>query len=89
MDKKECFGILENVFPLKENGLREVPSACFDCPDRVLCLRKAISTKEGIGMMAERLDHTPAKGFRGRLKRWSERKELSRQMEKNRKKGQK
>ena len=89
MDKKECFGILEKVFPLMDSGLREVPSGCFECPDHVLCLRKAISTKEGIGMRAERLDRTPAKGFRGRLKRWSEKKELSRQMEEKRKKGQK
>jgi len=89
MDKKECFGILEQVFPLKESGLRETPSECFECPDRVLCLRNAISTEEGIGMMAEKIDQTPAKGFRERLKRWSERKELSRQMEKKREKGRK
>lgn len=86
MDKKDCFGILEKVFPLKENGLREVPPDCFACPDRVQCLRTAISTDEGVEMQAERLERTPARGFRQRLVRWSERKELSRRMEKSRKK---
>jgi len=89
MDKKECFGILERVFPLGESGLREVPLECLECSDRVLCLRRAISTKEGIGMRTEKLNQTPAKGFRERLKRWSDRKELNRQMDKNREQGRK
>ena len=46
-EKNECFGILDNVFPISENGLREIVTECFQCPDRVLCLKIALSTEEG------------------------------------------
>jgi hypothetical protein len=89
MDKKECFGNLEKVFPLQTDGLREVPPECFACPERVGCLRAAINSEEGIGMRAERLDQIPVRSIRGRLRRWSEKKELNRQRERHREKRRK
>ena len=76
--KKECFGILDIVFPRSEKGLREVPPECFLCPDRVECMRAALKTKEGLEMRAENLDRTEAKGMLGRLQRWSGKKEFNR-----------
>jgi hypothetical protein len=86
MNKSECFGKLERVFPLKTHGLREVPAECFSCADRVVCLRTAIDSEEGISMRVERLDQTSLGGFKGRLRRWSEKKELNRKIEKKRQK---
>ena len=78
MAQKACFGILEEVFPEGDEGLREVPQACFDCPERVLCLKAALKTKEGLEMREGMLDRGPVGGLAGRLRRWSRKKELSR-----------
>jgi hypothetical protein len=80
MVKKECYGILEKVFPVGENGLREVVPECFECPDRVACLKTALSTKEGFEMRAEVLERASASGMISRLRQWSQKKELSRLM---------
>ena len=78
--QKECFGILDKVFPMGREGLREIVPGCFDCPDRGPCLKTALATREGLALRSEVLDRTPARGFVERLKRWSERKEFSRLM---------
>lgn len=78
MVKKDCYGILEKVFPMGREGHREVPPECFQCPDHVHCLKNALGTQEGLEMRAELLKRTPANGLRGRLRRWSEKKTLSR-----------
>ncbi len=86
MTKKDCFGILDKVFPVGEKGLREVVPECFQCHDRISCLKGALSTEEGLEMRAENLDRAGAGGMIGRLKRWSRKKELSRLMEEQKKK---
>lgn len=86
MEKKECFGILDRVFPISDKGYREVVTECFQCPERVPCLKQALATKEGIEMRARILDQAPVHGFMGRVKRWSQKKELSRLAEKENKK---
>lgn len=88
MENKECFSILENVFPMGERGFREVPPECFECSDKVACLTEALKTKEGLEMRSEHLDRVSKGGMIGWLKRWSQKKELSRLMDeqKNRKK---
>ncbi len=78
MEKKDCFGILDKVFPFGEEGLRQVPPDCFECPDRLPCLKAAINTKDGCDMRSENLKKIPVKGVLGRMKRWSQKKELSR-----------
>ncbi|MFC1494035.1 hypothetical protein ACFL6W_02035 [Thermodesulfobacteriota bacterium] len=80
MTKKEktCFGILDKVFPVGKEGLREVPQDCFDCDDRMPCLKKAINTEEGYKMRSDNLERIPREGIMGRIKRWSQKKELSR-----------
>ena len=78
MTQRTCFGILAEVFPEGDGGLREVPPACFDCPDRVLCLKAALKTKEGLEMRAGMLERAEGSGLVGRLRRWSQKKEVSR-----------
>lgn len=77
MEKKTCFGVLNRVFPVGDSGLREVPSSCLECPERVSCLRQALKTRQGLKMQAERLDRAEAYGMIDRLRRWSLKKELS------------
>ena len=78
MVKKTCFGVLDQVFPLGDRGLREVRPGCFQCPERVACLKAALDTREGVDMRAEILERVPTKGLMGRIKRWSHKKALSR-----------
>ena len=78
--EKGCFGVLDRVFPLAESGLREVPAGCFQCPERIACLKSAVSSREGLRMREEMLDRAEKAGLVGRIERWSRKKELSRLM---------
>ena len=78
--KKDCFGVLDKVFPMGKVGLREVVESCFECHDRKACLEAALTTKQGLEFRGELLLRIPASGLVGRLKRWSEKKELNRLM---------
>jgi hypothetical protein len=75
--RKECFGILENVFPVAETGMREVIPGCFDCADKTECLRAALSTLEGLGFREELLERRRSGGLAGLINRWSQKKRLS------------
>jgi len=86
MAKKDCFGILDKVFPVGENGLRGIIPECFQCPERTQCLKSALLTEEGLIMRADILDRAAAGGMIGRLKLWSQKKELSHLIRKEREK---
>ena len=86
METKDCFGILDRVFPMGDGGLREVPSECMGCPDKIECLRRAMSTQEGLELKGEMLDRAAATGMIGRLQRWSRKKALNRLMKEGKKK---
>ena len=77
-EKKECFGRLEAVFPMGKEGLRVVPERCFKCMERIACLKAALASPEGIEMQWGMIERDPEKGWKGRLRRWSKRKALSR-----------
>ena len=79
METRECFGELEEVFPMGSEGLREVVPECFQCSRRVECLRQALRTEEGIALRLDALERDLPQGFKGRFRRWSEKKALSRQ----------
>ncbi|MDZ7695491.1 MAG: hypothetical protein U5R49_00715 [Deltaproteobacteria bacterium] len=76
--KQKCFGSLDEVFPMGPEGLREVVPACFECPQKTDCLKAALKTEEGVELRSQILDRTPATGLVGRIRRWSEKKSLSR-----------
>ena len=61
-----------------KEGFRETPATCLQCPDKTSCLQTALKTDEGFKRRREVLDRSPAEGFVARLRRWSDRKELSR-----------
>ena len=86
MENKHCFGILERVFPVSDRGIREIVSECFDCTERVSCLKKALSTKEGLALRSDILERAPVDGILGRIRRWSNKKELSHMAEKEKNK---
>ena len=87
--KKDCYGILDQVFPVGEGGLRQVVPRCMECEERVECLRSALKSTEGIALQNEMLDRAAPSGMVGRIKRWSGKKHLYRQMKKNEKKDKK
>jgi hypothetical protein len=76
--QKDCFGILNRVFPMGKEGLREIVPACLGCPQRKACLQAALQTEEGFELRSQVLDRSSAGGFVGKVRRWSEKKELSR-----------
>ena len=76
--QRDCFGVLDRVFPMGKKGLREVVQSCFDCHDRKACLEVALATKQGLEFRSKLLDRIPASGLAGRFRRWSEKKELNR-----------
>jgi len=76
--KKDCFGILDKVFPMGREGLREIVRTCFECPEKKECLQAALKTDDGFNLREEALFRQPTGGIVGRLRRWSEKKELSR-----------
>ena len=79
-DRKACFGKLEEVFPMGEEGLREVGPSCQACPHGKACLQAALMTREGIRLRSEVLERAERKGLIGRLRRWSDKKALHRLM---------
>ncbi|MFH1090321.1 MAG: hypothetical protein V1742_02010 [Pseudomonadota bacterium] len=77
----DCFGCLEEVFPLGPDDLRSVKPACRQCPLVQECLRDAAASPAGLEMRAERLAAASRPfggGLTGFLKRWSELKSLHR-----------
>ena len=82
--RKDCFGILDNVFPMGNEGFREIVPECFKCSERKECLQAALQTEQGFELRSEALDRSSSGGLMGSLKRWSDKKALSK-----RQKGQK
>ena len=84
--RKDCFGRLNKVFPRGENNLREVPPGCFDCIDRKECLQTALDTEEGLEFKNGLIERNRGLGFMGHLKRWSDKKQLSRLLKRKKRK---
>ncbi len=77
-DEPECFGDLETVFPMGDDGLRESPDKCrIDCPFRTECLKSAIGGMKGDSVQNETVDRNYEAGAIGFLERWSKKKSLN------------
>lgn len=74
-----CYGNLEIVFPMGDNGLRNTPDACMACEDKTECLRTAMERPSGIEVREEMVDRAYSSGRLGFFQRWSRRKTFSRQ----------
>lgn len=69
-----CFGDMEKVFPRGADGLREVPKDCWDCEERVDCLKAAVGSADARREMDEdmaRREQEMTGGVTGFLRRWS------------------
>lgn len=86
-ERPYCYGKLDLVFPMGKNGFRESPESCFPCIFKTACLRQAMSSRDGLKVRVEMVDRAYEAGWMGKLKRWSSRKALNRQMQDEQKKG--
>lgn len=74
-----CFGSLETVFPMGDDGLRNTPDSCMACDEKTECLRAAMERPSGIEVREEMVDRAYSSGRLGFFQRWSRRKSFSRQ----------
>jgi hypothetical protein len=72
-----CYGDLETVFPMGEEGLRQTPASCMPCDCKTSCLRKAMADKGGLAVHEELVDRAYASGMVGFFERWSRKKALN------------
>ena len=73
-----CFGILEHVFPMGEDGLRKSPESCFACHCKTTCLQTALGGADGLKVREESVDRAYAAGIMNFWERWSRKKTLHR-----------
>ena len=74
----DCFGRLDMVFPMGEDGLRVTPDTCMACAWKTECLRAASQSRDGLKLDEEKVDRAYASGNMGFFERWSKRKALKR-----------
>jgi hypothetical protein len=81
---QECFGDLDRVFPKGPGGVRVVPVSCWACPQRVPCLREAVTKAENKKALNQELASRQEQaqgGLTGFIRRWSRLKSQSRKEE--------
>lgn len=77
-----CFGELEKVFPMQENGLRQTPESCFfHCPVKTRCLKQAMASKDGAKVEEELIDRGEQAGIMNFFERWSRKKQVHRRLQ--------
>ena len=76
--RPECFGQLDTVFPMQEDGLRHSPETCLKCLHKTDCLRSALKGKAGLEVHEERIDRSHDSGMIGFVERWSKKKVIDR-----------
>jgi hypothetical protein len=76
--RPECFGQLDTVFPMGEDGLRHSPEACLECPHKTDCLRAGLKGDAGLKVHAEHIDRSYESGMIGFASRWSKKKTIER-----------
>ena len=77
-----CFGMLDIVFPMGENELRQTPASCMVCFYKTKCLKTAMAGRAGLQVREEKVDRAYASGMMGFVERWSNRKDLHRRKKK-------
>ena len=75
----DCFGELEIVFPLENDGLRHTPAPCFECPHKTECLRTGLKGRDGLSVHEEHIDRSYSSGTISFMERWSRKKALESQ----------
>ena len=54
----ECFGELDIVFPMEDDGLRHTPPTCFECLHKTECLRTGLRGRAGLKVHEEHYRHS-------------------------------
>jgi hypothetical protein len=80
-DPLECFGQLDTVFPVGEEGIRTSPPECMKCPHAKSCLQTAMHSPEGLNLQEEKVDRAYEYGLIGKVERWSKKKLIRRQID--------
>lgn len=86
MEYPHCYAILDKVFPMGENGLRQTPERCMVCLYKVECLRTAMGKSDGFKVKEEMIDRAYSSGIIGFFERWSQKKDLQRRSSKTKEK---
>ena len=84
-DPLECFGDLEKVFPMGEDGFRASPPECMQCPMVKPCIQAAMRGTEGLKEEEKRIDRAYECGLIGTFERWSKKKLIRSKIEKQEK----
>ena len=78
----ECFGKLEEVFPMTDTGLRQSPEKCIQtCPLKTRCLKKAMTTQQADRVEEEILERGTTSGAINFFERWSRKKQMHRKQQ--------
>jgi hypothetical protein len=77
----ECFGELDTVFPVGEEGVRTTPPECMKCPHVKSCIQAAMRGPEGLKLEEARVDRAYEYGLIGKLERWSKKKLIRQQIQ--------
>ena len=77
-ERPPCYGDIEKVFPLREDGFRVSPIECLQCIHKTECLRRAIGKSSGFSVREEMIDRAYRGGVIGFFQRWSQKKAIHR-----------
>ena len=80
-DAPGCFGQLDTVFPIGEEGIRSSPPECMQCAHAKSCLQAALRSPEGLKLQEEKLDRAYECGLIGKVERWSKKKLIRQQID--------
>ncbi|MBW2429972.1 MAG: hypothetical protein JRF56_13500 [Deltaproteobacteria bacterium] len=75
---RDCFGKLEIVFPLGNDGLRHTPAPCMECAYKTECLRTGLRGQTGLKVHEEHIDRSYESGMMSFWERWSKKKAINR-----------
>lgn len=84
-----CFGILEEVFPMCDDGLRHTSERCAVCFCKTQCLRTAMEKPDGNRVREEMIDRAYSSGLISFMERWSRKKLLQQKKGQRKKEGNK
>lgn len=80
-DRPDCFGQLDIVFPMGEEGVRTTPPECMKCALVKSCIQAAMHGPEGLRLEEARVDLAYEYGLIGRLECWSKKKLIHQKIE--------
>lgn len=75
-NRPECYGVLELVFPMAEDGLRQTPEVCMVCEHNTACLKTAIRRGGGLRVEDEKVDRAYQAGNITFFQRWARKKSI-------------